>query len=140
MIKLRAHGAAFKISAHSAADGEGWCAVDVEVETIGFNGKTIARLEIEGLKTFEKELEAMMRNIGKDLQARLCSSEPDLYIELTVSRLGQIRGIFSLESERRADIPTVLSGSFTMDQTFLSPLRKQLADLMVALSDPKPEK
>jgi len=35
------------------------------VETIGFNGKTIAWIEMEGLKIFEKEVEAMMRTSAK---------------------------------------------------------------------------
>lgn len=133
MIELNTHGASFIIAAHSPTDVEGWCKVHVQVKTNGFQGEAIAWLMTEGLKSFEKDLGAMMQNVGKELSTRLCSPEPDLDIQLVMNRLGQIQGKFALESERRDGIPTVLSGSFSMDQSFLPELRRQTKDLVKAL-------
>ena len=133
MIELNTHGASFIIATHSRTDAEGWCKVHVQVKTNGFQGETIAWLMMEGLKIFEKDLHAMMQNIGKDLRTRLCSPEPDLDIQLVMNHLGQIQGTFALESERRDGIPTVLSGAFSMDQSFLPELKKQTKNLIKAL-------
>ncbi len=133
MIELNTHGASFTIAAHSPTDVEGWCTVHVQVETNGFHGETIAWLMTDGLISFETDLGIMMQNIGKDAQARLCSPEPDLDIQLTMNHLGQIQGTFAIESERRDGIPTVLSGSFSMDQSFLPTLRRQINNLVKAL-------
>ena len=133
MIDLNTHGASFIIVAHSPNDVEGWCKVHVQVETNGFHGETIAWLVTEGLISFEKDLGTMMQNIGKDSRARLCSPKPDLDIQLMMNHLGQIQGTFAIESERRDGIPTVLSGSFSMDQSFLPTLRRGINDLVKAL-------
>ena len=133
MIELNTHGASFKIVAHSPSDAEGWCKVSVRVQTNGFEGETVAWLMAEGLQMFEKDLSYMIDSVGRDAAARLCSPEPDLDIELKMNRLGQIQGTFTIESERIDGIPTALSGSFKMDQTFLPTLRNQTQVLLKSL-------
>jgi hypothetical protein len=133
MIELNAHGAAFVISVHQPADVEGWCKVRVEVRTNGFVGETIAWLEKESLERFGDDLGWMIQNLGKECTAHLCSVEPDLDIQIKMNRLGQIIGTFALESERREGVPTVLSGSFDMDQTFLPHLKTQVLNLLKVL-------
>lgn len=133
MIEINADGANIKIEAHSRNLDDDWCRVRVHVQTNGFEGKTIAWLLEEDLRVFQKQLVLMMENLGTPSSARLYSAEPDLDIQLKMNRLGQIHGVFALESERRDGVPTVLSGSFEMDQTFLPPLDKQLQALLVQI-------
>ena len=130
MIELNAHGASFKIMADSPADLEGWCKVQVQIQANGFAGDVIAWLEMEAIRFFDVEIKGMMDTLGQESSAWLRSSEPDLDIQLKMNRLGQVRGTYAIESERRDGIPTVLSGSFDIDQSFLSLLRRQLHDLI----------
>ena len=133
MIEINAPGASFIISAHRPFDIEGWCKVHVEVKTNGFIGETDAWLEKASLERFGTDLGWMMQNLGKECTASLCCAEPDLDIQLKMNRLGQIAGTFALESERREGVPTVLSGSFDMDQTFLPQIKTQLRNLLMSL-------
>lgn len=82
MIELNAHGANIKIEAHSR--------------------------DLEDLRVFQKQLALMTENLGKASSARLSSAEPDLDIQLKMNRIGQIHGVFAVESERRNGVPTVL--------------------------------
>ena len=82
---------------------------------------------------FEEDLGYMKDSVGKYAVARLSSPEPDLDLESKMNRLGQIQGTFTIESERIDGIPTVPSGSFKMDQTFLPTLRDQAQVLLKSL-------
>ena len=65
--------------------------------------------------------------------ARLFSAEPDIDIELQQNTRGQITGIYSFESERREGAPTLLSGRFEMDQSYLPELRRNVQELIAQL-------
>jgi hypothetical protein len=66
--------------------------------------------------------------------ARLCSAEPDIDVELNTNARGHIVGSYRFESERRNGTPTVLSGEFEMDQSFIPDLTKQLEELVSSLN------
>lgn len=112
-------GASFQIKAHSPADLEGWCKVQVQIQANRLAGDVIAWLEMEAIRLFDVEIKGMLDALGQESNACLRSSAPDLDIQLTMNRLGQVRGTYAIESERRDGIPTVLSGSFDIDQSFL---------------------
>jgi hypothetical protein len=130
MIEFRADGLALKIAAYSPAGSEDWPTVLVKSSSNGFQGEFIAWLQTEDLTRFATELSRMVTDLGQELTATLASAEPDLNIELKLDRHGRIKGRYRFESERRdAGIPTVLSGQFEMDQTYIPLLLMQVHEL-----------
>ena len=123
-----------KLAPYSKADSEGWARVTVTLACYGFHGDFIAWLQVEDIRRFEAELLSMYRKIGNPSTARLCSREPDIHVELESDVRGHITGSYRLESERRNGTPTVLSGGFEMDQSFIPGLTQQLHELALALT------
>jgi hypothetical protein len=133
-MELRTHGLELHLHPVGQADSEGWSRVQVEVRVSGFLGRYTAQLQLEDLERFEDELQRMEDGLGQENRAALYSAEPDLSIELDMNRLGQIKGRYVFESERRDGVPTALTGAFEMDQSFLPSLRQQCAALASQLS------
>ena len=129
MIEFRADGLALKIRAHSRADAEDWARVLVESESNGFHGQFIAWIQTEDLTRFSNELSRMVSDLGQELTASWVSAELDVYLELRSDRRGHIKGGYRLESERREGTPTVLSGVFDMDQTYIPRLLAEVQEL-----------
>jgi hypothetical protein len=100
-MELRTHGLELHLHPIGQADSEGWIRVQVDVQVNGFAGRYTAQLELEDLKRFARDLRKMEDDLGRASKAALSSAEPDLFIELAMNRLGQIRGQYAFESERR---------------------------------------
>ncbi len=62
--------------------------------------------------------------------------DPGLSIELTMDLRGHIKGRYNFTSERRDGEPTVLSGEFDMDQSFLASLEAEIDALVSKLRHP----
>jgi len=129
MMKFRADGLALKIEPHSKADPEDWAKVLVESRCHGFTGHFIAWLQTEDLARFARQLSRMVTDIGQELTGTLVSAEQDLEFELKMDQRGHIKGSYRFESERRDGTPTVLSGAFDMDQTYIPLLLTQVQKL-----------
>ena len=129
-MKLRTEGLNLELQCVRDADDEGWCRVLVLVEVPGFAGKYEAWLQTDDLQRFSNELAQLHKNVGVPGQARLCSAEPDIDIQLSMDKLGHIQGDYVFESERREGIPTALAGRFDMDQSYLPELCGSIRDLL----------
>jgi hypothetical protein len=105
----------------------------VLVETNGFVGDFEAWLQLGDLERFANEIGAMYESVEKSSTAVLVSAEPDIQINLAMQSLGGIVGTYALESERPDGIPTVLSGGFNIDQSFLPSLRQSIYSLIADL-------
>jgi len=120
-MKLSANGLRIELLPRRAADDEDWVRVQVVVAARGFTGNFEASLQLSDLLRFERELAVMYDSVEKRATAALSSAEPDIQIELAMQPLGSIVGKYSLECE-----PTVLSGTFELDQSFLPELRQSI--------------
>ena len=132
-MKLKCEGIELEISPHTKVNDEDWVKVSVFVRVAGFEGSTISWLQLEDIRRFSKELRILDTNLGLEKIARLCSAEPDIDIQLKSDKSGRIDGEYHLESERRDGIPTVLSGAFNLDQSYLPSLIKNLKELIESL-------
>jgi hypothetical protein len=103
------------------------------LETNGFVGDFEAWLQLGDLERFANEIGAMYESVGKSSTAVLASAEPDIQINLAMQSLGGTVGTYALESERPNGIPTVLSGEFNIDQSFLPSLRQSIYSLIADL-------
>ena len=135
MIEFRADGLALKMEAHSRAAAEDWARVLVESQSNGFHGQFIAWIQTEDLTRFANQLSRMVSDLGRELTASLVSAELDVYLELRSDRRGHINGSYRFESERREGTPTVLSGAFDMDQTYIPRLLAEVQELTTRLRD-----
>jgi hypothetical protein len=132
-MKLRAEGLDLDLQCVRAADDEGWCRILALVTVPGFTGKYEAWLQTVDLKRFCEEVTVLHKKVGQVSQARLCSAEPDIDIKLVMDLRGHIQGEYAFESERRDGIPTVLTGRFDMDQSYLPGLLKTTKNLLAEL-------
>jgi hypothetical protein len=133
-MKLQAESVSIELAAVRKADAEDWTRVWVSVRSLGFTGEFEAWLQREDLRRFAGELMTLHNHVELGGNARLCSAEPDIDVELRMNGRGQIQGNYTLESERREGVPTYLSGYFTMDQSYLPELAKSVQILVEALS------
>ncbi len=122
-----------KLAPYSKADAEDWAKVNLTVRCNGFRGDFVAWLQTEDVQRFKSELTTMLQSLGTPAKARLCSAEPDIDVELTSDRRGHIIGSYRFQSERINGTPTVLSGEFEMDQSFIPDLIRQLQELVSSL-------
>jgi hypothetical protein len=136
-MELRTHGLELHLRPIGQADSGGWTRVHAEVRVSGFLGQYNAQIQLEDLERFALELRDMHDGFDRDSRAVLRSAEPDLFIELAMNRLGQIKGRYVFESERRDGVPTALTGAFEMDQSFLPLLRQRCDELIAQLSPGK---
>jgi hypothetical protein len=135
MVELRTHGLQLTVRAVGKADSENWARVQLDVLCNGFQGQFTASLQVEDLSRFLTQLSGMSDRVGEAAVAWLSGAEPDIDIRVEMNKRGQIAGTYRFESERRDGIPTVLSGSFEMDQTYIPPFITQLQNLKSQLCD-----
>ena len=133
-MELKATGLQMNLVPHSKADEEDWAKVALTIGCNGFRGEFVAWLQTRDIQRFRNELVTMYQSIGTPAKARLCSAEPDIDIELSSDWRGHIVGNYRFESERINGTPTVLSGGFEMDQSFIPDLTKQLEGLVLSLN------
>jgi len=132
-MKLNAEGLNVEISAVCRVDAEDWTRVWVSLAVHGFKGGFEAWLQLEDLRRFSREVSQLYANPAQAATARLCSAEPDIDIQIHMNNRGQIRGTYSLESERREGVPTQLLGAFVMDQSYLPALEQSVHALITYL-------
>jgi hypothetical protein len=70
---------------------------------------------------------------GDDAIQMLECAEPGIRVKLESNALGQIAGRYALESERPGGIPTLLSGSFRLDQSYLPEIERSARRLAVEI-------
>jgi len=133
-MELNATALQMKLTPYSKADAEDWAKVTLSVRCNGFRGEFVAWLQTEDVQRFKSELMTMYQSVGTPARARLCSAEPDIDVELTSDTRGHIVGSYRFESERINGTPTVLSGEFEVDQSFIPDLAKQLEELVSSLN------
>jgi hypothetical protein len=129
-MKISCHGLTIELIPLRSFDDEGWCRVQVQAVVPGFEGNCEAWLQSADLVRFESQIGAMYESVGLPGTATLASAEPDLEVVLTMQRMGGVSGRYRLESERRDGVPTVLSGAFEMDQSFLPALQGSVGELL----------
>lgn len=133
-MEIRTQGLQLSLCVARPPDPEGWTKLDVEVTVAGFSGRCLGSIQHDDLRRFADALQQMDATLGEPNKAVLSSAEPDIKIELSMDRRGHVVGRYAFESECRYGIPTVLSGAFEMDQSFLPSLRREVAELVVASS------
>jgi hypothetical protein len=132
-MRISAEGLHLELEARRRVDDEDWVRVGVAVSVVGFDGNFEAWLQLGDLRRFCEQIELMYDSVGRPGKARLASAEPEIDIGLEMETLGGIRGAYRFESEHRRAAPTVLSGSFEMDQSHLPALAESIRELVVEL-------
>lgn len=132
-MKLATTGLTIELQPRRAVDGEGWVRVQVVLAVNGFRGDFEGWLQLVDLEHFARELDAMYRSVGRQATATLASAEPDIEVKLVMQPLGNIKGTYAFESERLSGTPTVLSGAFEIDQSYLPSMRNSVESLIVDL-------
>lgn len=132
-MKLSSSGLQLELLARRRANDEDWCRVQVEARANGFRGEFEAWLQTADLERFSSAVDHMYKSVGQANIATLSSAEPDIVVSLTMHPLGGIDGRYRLESERRDGAPTVLSGVFEIDQSFLPVLHESIETLLSEL-------
>ncbi|MGZ8226109.1 MAG: WapI family immunity protein [Methylococcaceae bacterium] len=132
-MKIHAQGLQIELCPRQLVDDEDWIRVQVLVEVNGFSGDFEAWLQLGDLERFANGIGAMYESVGKSSTAVLVSTEPDIHINLAMQSLGVIVGTYALESERLDGTPTVLSGAFNIDQSFLPSLHQSIYPLITDL-------
>jgi hypothetical protein len=123
-MEIRTKGLQLSLKLRSRANKEDWVRVTVVATAPGFSAEFGARLQARDITRFADECRALHDGVGKSGRATLQSAEPDIHVTLESSGLGQIAGRYALESERPNGVPTVLRGSFEMDQSYLPELER----------------
>ncbi len=139
-VKLSAATLTIELRPRRIVDDEDWVRVQVLAGANGFRGDFEAWLQLGDLVRFSEEIEVMHPSLGQALTATLASAEPDIKTMLNTQALGGIEGTYALESERPIGTPTVLSGGFAIDQSYLPALRDSIDDLIAALAERPPSK
>jgi hypothetical protein len=126
MIELHSHGLHLELTISGPPTDEDWLRATVRVEVPGFAGEYSCQLQTRDLERFAVQLENMHRTTGSESTAELSSAEPGIRIVLRSNRFGQVGGLFELESQRPGGVPTLLSGPFEMDQSYLPGLVRSI--------------
>jgi hypothetical protein len=129
-MNLSSGALTIELQPRRTVDDEDWVRVQVVVGANGFRGDFEAWLQLADLSRFRDELEDMHQCVGQEKSAVLASAEPDIEVRLDMQQLGQIHGRYAFESERVNGQPTVLSGSFEIDQSYLPRLRTSVDSLI----------
>jgi len=132
-MNLTAPALQLRLSPRRRADDEDWCRVQVVASAGGFTADFEAWLQTTDLERFARGLDAMHRRVGAPGTATLSSAEPDIYLELSMQRLGGIAGKYKLQAEAEAGGSSALSGSFEADQSFLPALCESVRTLIAQL-------
>ncbi|HTV97822.1 MAG TPA: hypothetical protein VME42_17630 [Steroidobacteraceae bacterium] len=133
-MEISAKGLQLNLRALRRADDEEWTRVMVLVKVPGFLGEFEAWLQTSDITRFADACNALYKNVGKQGDATLQCAEPGISLKLESNSLGGIAGRYALESERPVGIPTLLSGSFQLDQSYLPALEKSARQLAAELS------
>jgi len=135
-MEIRAKGLQLSLKPLRSVDDEDWVRVIVVASAPGFSAEFEAWLQAGDITRFADECRALYDSLGKNGRAILQSAEPDIHVTLESNALGQIAGRYALESERPKGIPTVLRGSFEIDQSYLPELEKGARSLATELGKP----
>jgi hypothetical protein len=127
-VELRADGLASSIT-FTPPDEEGWMWCHTIIEVPGFRGDFHFQMLRADLNPFRAQLVHALDETNWPCEVRLTSTEPGVDLSFRVERTGRIAGTNQFGGDARPSP----SGSFAMDQTYLSPLLAQIDRL---LSDP----
>ena len=122
-----------QLSPRRRADDEDWCRVQVTARVSRFTADFEAYLQTADLERFAHELEALYRNVGTPATATLACAEPNIYVQLSMQRLGGISGKYELLGEEEAGGTASLSGTFAADQSHLPSLLESVRTLISEL-------
>lgn len=131
-MKLNTHGLSLELQARQTANGEDWVTVHTVVMVPGFKGDFEADLQLDDLLRFNTQLQSLYEKAGLPGTAILSSADPGVRVELNMQALGMIRGKYEFESTV-VDEPTVLSGGFSLDQSYLPALMESIEALVSQL-------
>lgn len=131
-MKLATHGLSLELQAQQRANGEDWVTVRTVVVVPGFNGDFEANLQLDDLLRFKAQLRSLYENACLPSKAILSSADPGVRVELNMQALGVIRGKYEFESTV-VEEPTVLSGGFSLDQSYLPNLIESIESLVSEL-------
>lgn len=132
-MNLTAPALQLQLSPRRRADDEDWCRVQVVASACRFAADFEAWLQTSDLERFAQELEALYRAVGVPGTATLSCAEPNIYLELSMQRLGGVTGKYKLQGEAEAGGSSALSGTFEVDQSFLPSLRESAIALISQL-------
>ena len=90
-----------ELSPTRAVDSEDWVRVGAAIAVAGFTGNFEARLQLEDLRRFIRELEVMYAAVGTPRTAELTSAEPDIRVRLQSQPLGGVLGNYRLENSSK---------------------------------------
>ena len=122
-----------QLSPRQRADDEDWCRVQVTASAGRFTADFDAYLQTADLERFADELEALHRGVVTPALATLASAEPNVYVQLSMQRLGGISGKYELQGEEGAGGTARLSGTFEADQSYLPSLQESVRTLISQL-------
>ena len=127
------HTASFslELTGRRIVDDEDWVRVWAEVTVGVFAGGLEAYLQLEDLRRFKREIELLHANVGVPGEAVLSGIEPFIHLDLKSDRLGSIAGTCKLEDESSC---AQLSGTFSIDQSYLPELAVSVKNLIASLS------
>jgi hypothetical protein len=123
LMQLRTPTFSVALEARRRADDEDWARVRIDVRAGGFTGAFDAWLQSGDLDNFSNQLAALYENVGHAGEARLACAERGIDISLSMEKMGGINGQFEFFDERTS---TSLSGSFTIDQSYLPEWRNRV--------------
>ena len=121
------------LSPRQRSDAEDWCRVQVVADTRRFNANFEAYIQSADLENFANQLRILHHNPGVVATASLASAEPNIFLQLTMQRLGIIHGKYELQSEEEHCGSAKLSGTFEADQSFLPGLEASVRELILEL-------
>jgi hypothetical protein len=133
MIELHSHGLHLELVPLGPPTVEEWFNATVRAEVPGFAGDYSCQLQLRDLERFGEQLEKMHGAAGSESTAELCSAEPGIRIVCRCNKFGQISGRYELESQRSEGVPTLLSGPFDMDQSYLPELCRSIRSALHGL-------
>ena len=140
-MELRGRGLDLSIRPVDVVDPRESEQVDISIRVAGFRGHYQVSSVVSELLSFDGELGALMRNLIPGRKAVLDFME-SVRVELIMGELGHIEGRYEFTTDScgvGGMVPTMLTGAFTLDQSYLPALRREvvelLADLGVGRSD-----
>ena len=130
-MELHAHGLDLRVTPNFKGHQGDFARIAVEADAPGFSGRFDAWVERNDFMRFATGLESLDVNLRAGDTAVLDTIEGDFSLVLTMQSGGHIGGVYRFQGGWFDQTqPTVLSGAFTMDQSYLPELRKQVAALL----------
>jgi hypothetical protein len=114
------------LEAIRAADDFDCAWVRVEVHAGGFTGNFEAFLQTCDLDCFSKALGDLYENVGLPGTASLIFAERGVVLSMAMEKNGSITGEYEFFDD---SVRTTLSGSFTIDQSYIPEWRKRVEAL-----------